>query len=304
MNMIGKAMVSAVALGVFSQAVQALDVVENVLINFGDMDENSFDGVWNHQKGTETGLFEWDRYTTALYDAASLDVSDIEVKFEKISGLSLLSPTHPVRGHDNVIDPTPEMQQMWRAMHKAELTDAVTDTYWIEEITVGVAASIGDITVSNLNANSTYAVSGMFTVGSVASLIGSQAPITLSYKEGAIKEVTSFLTTQTGSVEFVDLYLGNFNLAGLLGGDTFIMTWIFETQSGGTTFDLGFNSSLISLGGHGAMRALAITEYGENNGVAAVAAFMDGVAMLPEPTTGTLSLAALVMLCARRRRRS
>lgn len=303
MKMVGKAMMSVVALGVLSQSVQALEIVENVLINFGDMDENSFDGTWNHQKGTETSLIEWDRYTTALQDAASLTESDIEVKFGKVSGLALAGPMNPVRGHDNVIDPTAEMQQMWRAMHNAELTNDVTDTYWIEEITVGVAASMGDITVSNLNANSTYVVSGMFTVGSVASLIGSQQPITLSYKEGSITEVTSFLTTQTGSVEFIDLYLGNFNLAGLLGGDTFIMTWIFETQSGGTSFDLGFNASLISLGGHGAMRALAITEYGQNNGVAAAASFVDGAVMLPEPSTCTLSLAALALLCAGRRRR-
>lgn len=188
-------------------------------------------------------------------------------------------------------------------VHGAELPNDVCDTYWIENITVGVAASLGDITVSNLNANSTYVVSGMFTVGSVATLIGSQAPVTLGYKDGAIKEVATFLTTPTGSVEFIDLYVGNFNLAGLLGGDTFSMTWIFETMNGGTTFDLSFNSSLISLGGHGAMRALAITEYGQVDNSSIVAQFFEEhAAMLPEPTTGTLSIISLCALSLCRRR--
>ena len=303
MKMVGKAMMSVVALGVLSQSVQALEIVENVLINFGDMEENTFDGTWNHQKGTETGIAEWDRYTTALQDAASVTTSDIEVKFGKVTGLGLLGVYHPVRGSSNIIDPTPEMNRMWRAMHNAELTDAVCDTYWAEEITLGVGAGIGDITVSNLHANSTYVVSGMFTVGSVASLLGTQAPVSLDYKEGAITETASFLTTKTGSVEFLDLAIGNFNIAGLLGGDTFIMTWIFETEESGTTFDIGFNSSLVSVGGYASMSALAITEYGQVSGVDARAAFVDGAVMLPEPSTCTLSLAALALLCAGRRRR-
>ncbi len=279
-----------------------MQITSNVLINFGDMEKNSFDGAWNHQKGTETGFFEWDRYTTTLQDAASLTASDIQVKFGKITGLGLLNAYHPVRGSSDIIDPTPEMNKMWSAMHNAELTDAVCNTYWEERITVGIGAGVGDITVSNLHANSTYVVSGMFTVGSVASLLGTQAPVTLDYKSGAITELASFLTTKTGSVEFIDLAIGNFNLAGLLGGDTFIMTWIFETEEAGTTFDIGFNSGLVSLGGYASVSALAITEYGHANGVAATAAFVEGADMLPEPATGTLSLAALAMLCMRRRR--
>ncbi len=283
--------------------VYGLEMLENVLINFGNMEENTFDGTWNHQKGTETGLTEWDRYTISLQDALSAKVSDIDVKFERAGGVSLFSPLHPVRGQDNVIDPTPEMNTMWRAMHGAELTDAVTDTYWIEEITLGIGAHIGDITVSGLNANSTYVVSGMFTVGSVASLLGTQAPVSLDYKSGSINEVSSFLTTQTGSVEFIDLAIGNFNLAGLLGGDTFIMTWILDTLDGGTTFDMGFNASLISLGGHGAIRALAITEYGQVDDSAVVTQFFEANAvMLPESSSVTLCLFACAAFVLRRRR--
>lgn len=61
-------------------------------------------------------------------------------------------------------------------MHNDELTDAVSDTYWAEEITLGVGAGVGDIAVSNLHANG-VAATASFVEG--ASMLPEPATCTL-----------------------------------------------------------------------------------------------------------------------------
>lgn len=287
-------------------AAYALDIVENVLINFGE--EKGFDATtgWNSQEGakkSEGGIFktEW-LATEDMIDAVSLKTSDIEVRFYESEGLSLGSNL-PVPDTSSIINPTPEMNQMWKSMHASELTSDITNSYWGAGSALSLLGKFGDISVRNLEANRTYVMSGLFTVGSVANLLGTQRPITLSYDNNAIIEGATFLTTQTGSVEFVDLALGNFNIAGLLGGDSFIMTWIFETSDAVENLDLVFNTGAIGVGTYASVSALAITEYGQMDNAMMVNWFENNAAMLPEPTSGALSVVSLCWLCLRRRRR-
>lgn len=297
-----------------------LSVSDNVLIDFGEklLVEDNW-GIHNDQYATEKYYPEtgWNLqagkekdlncYTTTLTDKVTGEASDIQVMFAKMKGLNLLGGYSPIQGHASVLTPEKPMQSVWEIMHDATLTEKEVNSYWCEEVTIGVAASIGDITVSNLKADSTYAVSAVVTVAEVVSLIGKAAPVTLNYGTGATQKA-AFMTTNSGSVN-IEVALGNFDVASLISGKTFSMTWIFETAAAPTSVDLEFASSLVSVVGVTSISAMAVTRYDDS--VASVQAmFEEGANMLhpvaegvPEPSMAAMSLLALAGLAARRRRR-
>ncbi len=257
-------------------AAGELVITENVCIDFGEklLVEDNWgihndtyatekyypDTGWNLQAGNEK---DFDCYTTTMTDKATGETSNIQVKFGKMKGLNLLGGYSPIQGTADVLKPEKPMQDVWQVLHDVSLTAEEVNSYWCEEITVGVAASIGDITVSNLQANSTYALSAVVTVAEVASLIGKAAPVTMNYANGALSERAAFMTTNEGSVN-IEVALGNFDVASLISGKTFTMSWIFETGNAPASVDLSFASSLVSVVGVTSISAMAVTRYDES----------------------------------------
>lgn len=316
--MMKKAIISVVLLA--GVAAGELVITENVCIDFGEklLVEDNWgilhdtyatekyypDTGWNLQAGNEKNF---DCYTTTMTDKATGETSNIQVKFGKMKGLNLLGGYSPIQGTADVLKPEKPMQDVWQVLHDVSLTAEEVNSYWCEEITIGVAASIGDITVSNLQANSTYALSAVVTVAEVASLIGKAAPVTMNYANGALSERAAFMTTNEGSVN-IEVALGNFDVASLISGKTFTMSWIFETGNAPASVDLSFASSLVSVVGVTSISAMAVTRYDESTAMVQ-AMFEEGAEMLhpvnaiPEPTTSALSLLAMAALGCRRRRK-
>ncbi len=288
----------------------AATIAENVCIDFGE--ENKYDSStgWNIQEGQKTSWPLADRETTTLTDKQTGTSSDIKVTFEHTTGISIGNST-PETGSSPLTAPTKEMQDVWELMHKISLTVEEINSYWAEGIGLGIGASVGDLTVQNLETNSTYAISAVVTSAKVLTLVGQSAPLNMK-NNTAIDEKATFITSNKGSVN-LELAIGNVGIAKLISGSTLTMTWIFETGQSPSTVEFSFGGDLIALGAGASISAMAITRYDDNTDAEAVqTSFEQGAHMLhevegtgsiPEPGTATLSLLALSGLAARRRRR-
>lgn len=303
---------AALAWSLTGIATAELVRTENVCIDFGEKTEYNSSTGWNVQEGEKEGwgilVTGGDRVTTDLKDKATGNNSAIKVTFEHATGLNVGNST-PATGSSTLTAPSSEMQQIWKLMHDVSLTAEEINSYWTEVVVLGVGVSVGDVIVEGLQSNSTYAISAAVTSAQTLSLLGKAAPIDMK-DSSDVNKIATFMTSNDGSVN-LQLAVGDASIAGLISGETFTMTWIFETGSMGTSVDLSFGADLLSLGSGASISALAVTRY-EDSANAVQASFEDGAYMLhdvegvsvvPEPGTTTLSLLALTGLLAQRRRR-
>ena len=272
-----------------------------VLVNFGAKSD-SFDeeSGWNNAKGEHHPLANiFNRTTTTLYDTTQ-QKSNLSVAMKVTSGAPLLE------GIANTQDlapttPSASLKKMWKNAHGVELPDEVYANHWAMGGVAGIATTTS-VVVEGLNANSSYTVTGGFTVGGLANVAAKNIPIALGKMEDnqGITLTNAYLINKDGLV--VDLlHLGDFSLAEVLKFETFTISWQFETGANASSIQFDFASSLLDLTSADEMRFMAITEH---IGAPTPPDITGGVDVLvPEPATTTLSVFALAGFLARRRRK-
>lgn len=273
-----------------------------VLINFGSMSD-SFDSAtgWNHAAGSHPHANIFKRDTASLNDTEGKQ-SDLSVSM-KMTGVPMLEGIA-----NNSIDPAPttpssSLDQLWKNAHGENLPDSAYVGHWAAGGVLEVATTTS-VEVSGLKANSSYTITGGFTVGGLAHVAADNVPISLGKMEDnpGITLTNVYLINGDGLV--IDLlHIGDFSLAEVLQFDTFTVSWQFETGAQADSILFEFAPSVADLATADELRFMAITEHTGMTTPPDITGDITVVApVVPEPATATLSLLALVGLAARRRR--
>lgn len=270
---------------------------KTTLVDFGGS-ANSFSTPWNLSSGQTVSVLDQSRKTAALKDSTGA-ASGVTVTFRTGTALTVSNPSN--------VSPLTSLTAnqafgtyglaFWKAAHGTDLTTSQIQNGWVESSLLGIGQLVGpgSLNVGGFQKSSAYTVSAVFTVSGLANVASFKtSPVTLQGSNFSLSH--AFLTGRNGQVVDV-LNIGNVELASLLSGGTFMMTWQFQTNSAfntSSTINMDFSSSLLTLGGNYGISAMAVT---------------DGTPVLPpspsvpEPSSALLSVFGLAGLVLRRRRK-
>lgn len=172
------------------------------------------------------------------------------------------------------------------------------DVLNVTDLTVGQA---GELTiVGSLSASGAVTLAGGATINAAVVDLSGASSVSFDVTSGAI--ALNGALTMSSTKAFVAA-LGD-SLAGLTAGEMLtVFTGVSSFTVGDVTYDASNALTNVDLRDWGADAAVGqyTMTYDTSANVGSIV--ITAGAMIPEPTTATLSLAALMMLCARRRRR-
>lgn len=247
--------------------------------------------TFNHEKAVTVNS-ELQQQANSTFNVVVKNSSEAGTTFTKSVSVNKITVTEGTNANFNGVVSVSVLE----ALGNVSLT--AQDVLNVTDLTVGQA---GELTiVGSIDASGAVTLAGGATINAAVVDLSDASSVSFDVASGAI--TLNGALTMSGTEAFVTA-LGN-SLAGLTAGEMLTVFTGLESFTIGNVTSADFTSADLSTWSNSdAVAAGQYTvEYQVNNNVGSIVIInrMDAV---PEPASATLSLAALMMLCARRRRR-